>query len=710
MMENNDTDSAVSIIKKYLEDMNNPLHIAVTGRSGTGKSTFVNAFRGIDNKDERAAPTGVVETTMKPEPYPHPRHPNVTLWDLLGVGTPNCPADQYMKYVEFEKFDLFIIVSAGHFREHDAMLAKEIKKMGKKLFFVHSKIDRNLRDEERRQWDYDEEKTLQEIRDNCIQGLEKQGVASPQVFLVSSFDLHLYDFRALQETMERELPSHKRNALIPKDIPVNIAITGRSGTGKSTVVNAFRGIKNTDEGAAPTGVVETTMKPEPYPHPRHPNFTLWDLPGIGTTKFPADQYLKYVEFEKFDIFILVSADRFTEADAKLAQEIKTMGKNLYFVRSKIDQNLKAAQKSQREYDEKKTLQKIRENCIEGLEKQNVASPQVFLVSSFHLHLHDFRTLQETMERELLSLKRNYLIYNDLPLHIAVTGESGTGKSTFVNAFRGIDNKDERAARTGFVETTMKPEPYPHPRHPKVKLWDLPGIGTTKFPADQYLKYVEFEKFDFFILVSADRFTENEAMLAQEIKTMGKNLYFVRSKIDNNLEAAQRSQREYDEEKTLQEIRENCIQGLEKQEVASPQVFLVSGFDLQLYDFPALQDTMERELPSHKRDVLILTLSNVCKSNIQKKKEVFRSQIWRYAITSAAVAAVPIPGISIAADVGILVKVLRDYLFGFGLDEKSLEKLSRDTNIPLDDIKPVLKCLCSGKNVTNELVVCNLDHW
>ena len=165
-----------------------------------------------------------------------------------------------------------------------------------------------------------------------------------------------------------------------------------------------------------------------------------------------------------------------------------------------------------------------------------------------------------MERELPSHKRDVLICNDLPLHIAVTGSSGTGKSTFVNAFRGIDNKDERAAPTGVVETTMKPEPYPHPRHPNVTLWDLPGIGTTKFPADQYLKYVEFEKFDIFILVSADRLSENDAKLAQEIKTMDKNLYFVRSKIDSNLNAAQKSQREYDEEKTLQEIRKNCIQG------------------------------------------------------------------------------------------------------------------------------------------------------
>ncbi|CAL8313944.1 unnamed protein product [Gadus morhua 'NCC'] len=167
--------------------------------------------------------------------------------------------------------------------------------------------------------------------------------------------------------------------------------------------------------------------------------------------------------------------------------------------------------------------------------------------------------------------------NKIPLNIAITGESGVGKSAFVNAFRGIDNADERAAPTG-VETT-KPESYPHPIYPNVTLWDLPGVGTSKFPADQYLKHSWFENVDFFIIVSAGRFRENDARLAQEIKKMDKNFYFVRSKIDNNLSDAKRSQREYDEEKTLQKIRENCIQGLEEQGVASPQVFLVSSFDL-----------------------------------------------------------------------------------------------------------------------------------
>ncbi|KAJ3581302.1 hypothetical protein NHX12_016796, partial [Muraenolepis orangiensis] len=264
-----------------------------------------------------------------------------------------------------------------------------------------------------------------------------------------------------------------------------------------------------------------------------------------------------------------------------------------------------------------------------------------------------RALENDDTQAAASISQTYLRDLDsIPLNIAVTGESGSGKSSFVNAFRGIDNRDDRAAPTGVGETTMKPKAYPHPIYPKVTVWDLPGIGTTKFPAHQYLKHIGFEKFDFFIIVSSDRLRENDFKLAQEIMKMGKNFYFVRAKIDSNLLSAEKSQKEYDEEKTLQKIRENCIQGLEERGVTAPQVFLVSNFDLHLYDFPTLQETIERDLPSHKRDTLILALPNICSSNIKKKKEVLRSQIKFHAFTSATVAALPIPGLSIAADLGL----------------------------------------------------------
>ncbi|XP_042338328.1 T-cell-specific guanine nucleotide triphosphate-binding protein 2-like, partial [Plectropomus leopardus] len=162
---------AVKMIQKYLDkDKNTPLNIGITGESGSGKSSFVNAFRGIDDGDEAAAPTGVTETTPEPTPYPHPHFPNVKLWDLPGVGTRKFPRDKYLKLVGFERFDFFIIISADRFRENDVTLAQEIKKMKKKFYFVRSKIDTDLRNEERRQRsEFNKEMTLEYIRVNCIQ-------------------------------------------------------------------------------------------------------------------------------------------------------------------------------------------------------------------------------------------------------------------------------------------------------------------------------------------------------------------------------------------------------------------------------------------------------------------------------------------------------------------------------------------------------------
>uniref|UniRef100_A0A3B4H6M0 Interferon-inducible GTPase 5-like n=1 Tax=Pundamilia nyererei TaxID=303518 RepID=A0A3B4H6M0_9CICH len=424
VLQHHDKPLNVGMVKESADQHTIPLKIAITGESGSGKSTFVNAFRGINDDDEGAAPTDCVETTEKGTPYPHPEYPSVTLWDLPGIGTTKFPADEYMKLIEFEKFDFFIIISDTRFRENDVKLAQEIQKMEKKFYFVRSKIDNDLRSEERSQREFNAENTISQIRENCVQGLATQGIESPRVFLVSSFQLHQYDFSLLYETLERELPELKRKALLlatpsinleiitkkkqafqllwtnadnqfgnrvikeeikeallkndkplaiakieeflnkEKNTPLNIAITGETGAGKSTFINAFRGMDNRDEGAAPTGVTETTLENTPYPHPMYPNVTLWDLPGIGTTKFPADKYLELVGFEKFDFFIIISDTRFRENDVKLTQEIQKMKKRFYFVRSKIDNDVRAAERK-KDFSKEKTLTKMRENCVQG---------------------------------------------------------------------------------------------------------------------------------------------------------------------------------------------------------------------------------------------------------------------------------------------------------------------------------------------------------
>ncbi|KAI9525699.1 hypothetical protein NQZ68_006248 [Dissostichus eleginoides] len=163
---------------------------------------------------------------------------------------------------------------------------------------------------------------------------------------------------------------------------------------------------------------------------------------------------------------------------------------------------------------------------------------------------------------LQQLQKSRLIWKskNIPLHIAITGESASGKSTFVNVFRGLDKKDKSNAAPGCVETTMEVKSYPHPKYPKVTLRDLPGIGTTKFPADKYLKHVGFERFDFFVIISADRFRENDVKLAKEIQRMEKKFYFVRSKMDHSMRDEEETQSEFNEEKTLAKIKNDCVQG------------------------------------------------------------------------------------------------------------------------------------------------------
>uniref|UniRef100_A0A3B4F7A9 IRG-type G domain-containing protein n=1 Tax=Pundamilia nyererei TaxID=303518 RepID=A0A3B4F7A9_9CICH len=287
---------------------------------------------------------------------------------------------------------------------------------------------------------------------------------------------------------------------------------------------------------------------------------------------------------------------------------------------------------------------------------------------------------------------------NVSLNIAITGESGAGKSTFINAFRGIKNRDEGAAPTGVTETTSEVTPYPHPDNPNVTLWDLPGIGTKDFPARKYLKLVGFDKYDFFLIISDTRFRENDVKLAQKIKKMKKNFYFVRSKIDNDIRAEE-SVSDSSKEKTLTKIRDDCVQHLG---IESPRVFLMSSFQLHKYDFSLLQETLETELPKDKRDTLLYVMPNVNPDVISKKKKALKVHLYLLATLSAAAAAVPVPGLSVAVDVAVLIGAVTHFVHAFGLDVQSLKRLAIRTAVSYTELRDVIISPVAAKEITKEL--------
>ena len=90
---------------------------------------------------------------------------------------------------------------------------------------------------------------------------------------------------------------------------IQFAVCGTSGSGKSSLINAFRGLKNDSPQAAPIGVVETTKVITRHPEPRKElpyNRLVWfDCPGAGTLEIPGWQYFNQQGLFIFDIIILV---------------------------------------------------------------------------------------------------------------------------------------------------------------------------------------------------------------------------------------------------------------------------------------------------------------------------------------------------------------------------------------------------------------------
>ncbi|XP_067401791.1 interferon-inducible GTPase 5-like [Emydura macquarii macquarii] len=589
---------AASGVQKLTDLSDIEFSIAIAGESGSGKSSFINAIRGLGDEDKDAAETGVMEVTKEPVQYCHLMYPMVFFSDLPGIDTPDFQPNAYLKQVKFRHYDVFIIIASERFRANHIKLAQELQRMGKKFYFVRSKVDLDLYNEKHKK-SFNEERILEKIRNNCVSNLSREGMSSPQVFLVSSREFQKYDSPKLQKTLLKELYSHKIRATeAPGD---------RGGPGYWCM------------SVSPVLFLWNTV--------------IWSPEGVNSP---------WGESSLILIGIYVFFPRMTEdSKAHWADLFSKWGRRL-----------------------------------PGLSKEESEEFQTAVKAG-------------NLSKAISVVKKSDELLRNTKLNIAITGDTGTGKSSFINAVRSLNDKDDGAAQTGLTETTKKPTHYPHPMHPNVILWDLPGIGTLNYPAKTYRKDVNLDRYDFFIIISAQRFTEADAHLAKEINSMGKKFYFVRSKVDVDLANEQR-EGNFNEEETLQVIRNDCKDQLRKAGITSPQVFLVSRWHFDKYDSPQLQETLANDLDTHKRHVFICALPSTSEEILKEKQKALQEQIWKQALKSCAIAAVPLPFLSVYCDVSILVDNMTEYCKSFGLDDGSLASLAKQVRKSVLELKSVIK--------------------
>jgi len=202
-----------------------------------------------------------------------------------------------------------------------------------------------------------------------------------------------------------------------------------------------------------------------------------------------------------------------------------------------------------------------------------------------------RAVEEERERQRLieEAQQNYtkpawLVDVCGTMNFAVTGNSGVGKSLFINKIRRVRPGADGWAPVGVSETTARPTMYAFGGEPRFRLWDLPGAGTPSFPAESYVRDMGLRYFDKVVIVSAGRFTTTDLTLKSELETHRVPYFMVRTKVDVDVWNNEQDN-SADEMATVAEIKRDLNQH------AVERPYLVSLRDPDAYDMPALMNDM-----------------------------------------------------------------------------------------------------------------------
>jgi uncharacterized protein (DUF697 family) len=105
----------------------------------------------------------------------------------------------------------------------------------------------------------------------------------------------------------------------------------------------------------------------------------------------------------------------------------------------------------------------------------------------------------------------------------------------------------------------------------------------------------------------------------------------------------------------------------------------------------------------KKDIELVLLP-VASEDIERVRERCRALVRKRAMISAGVAAVPIPGIDVVADLGSFASMVEDINRAFGLTPEQIERLQPRMRVAAYEAVGALGGMLVGKLVTRELVI------
>jgi len=172
----------------------------------------------------------------------------------------------------------------------------------------------------------------------------------------------------------------------------NFIFCGPAKGGKSTLINAIRGVKPNDAGAAGVGINEVTQDVHCYDYPGLARVKLYDAPGAGTQSHPAATYFTDKKLYAFDCIFLIYDGSFLESCKQILEEAHAWGKPVAFLRTKADRLLDDVMYNSGIDDEQTAKQHLYVQIQDAFQRKVVAPygpHQLFLISARQLRLTRF---------------------------------------------------------------------------------------------------------------------------------------------------------------------------------------------------------------------------------------------------------------------------------------------------------------------------------
>lgn len=291
-----------------------------------------------------------------------------------------------------------------------------------------------------------------------------------------------------------------------------------------------------------------------------------------------------------------------------------------------------------------------------------------------------RLKDKPIETITAELSRRAQELSDTSVRLGVIGMGGAGKSSLINAIFG-----RPVARVGAVtvEHPVEGEEY----HVEgFRLVDLPGAGAVTRPAATYvrdLRLLEPGRYDGFLLVTANRLTEHDVALYQELHVRaGKPFFVVRTHFDLAVQGVG------DEAEARRQIDEFFRKHLNLPE--GERVYLVASPQPERYDLPRLLEDMVATLPELKQIRALEVIPAYTEELLKKKRAAVEQVVFTQATLAAANGVNPIPGLDVAIDLKIIQSMTERVIVAFGLTRPQLEGLARtaSVHVPVDRLLDV----------------------